>query len=85
MNEKKELKTLKDIMPEFQMEREGCSCGDLFDREVLRSVAREWIKYFDGFNIKKVMENPKEAAYEFDKYYRAKDWIKHFFNLEDEK
>lgn len=73
---------------EEEKERERQEHKDMtrwIDINDLRESARAWIKYFDGFNIKKIMDNPKEAAYEFDKYYRAKDWIKHFFNLEDEK
>lgn len=88
-----EWKTLKDFeYKDFGKEYYSCN------PEVLRIVAREWIKelkkeldnYPDScFYLVRDNDNPRKEIYLLEEYETsdirgAIIWIKHFFNLDDE-
>jgi len=65
------LKTLKDLQNKWKMEVAPATPSD-----DLRQVAREWVEYLENESNKMFTKHPHGK-------FQA-DWIKHFFNLEDE-
>jgi len=78
------LKTLKDIRREYEINTE---LRDDYDRmtDDLRDAAREWVKAAKGGQMLKPNEDWGNM-FRCDEYScnLVENWIKHFFNLEDE-
>jgi len=69
------LKTLKDIENKLYS-HDDCLSYPNKECDELRQVAREWLKYLESEAQKTVTKYPQGK-------FQA-NWIKHFFNLEDE-
>ena len=87
----KKLKTLKDIQDETHPQ----SVIDSYDVvHKIKQAAQEWIDSIDDYRWS-ISKNPKNPIYKHpklkkaidDDYYHCQvieEWIKYFFNLEDE-
>lgn len=83
MKKETKLKTLKDI----ELSTDFGDCGDggiIVISNDLRESARVWIKELEKPDYD---ELPKDFFHNTnpDHYYDIREWIKHFFNLEDDK
>lgn len=94
---KTELKTLGDLYDLSDFESNGSKSGVKIYVQDLRQVVREWVKEFNfrktcnelstiEYDDGRVKENPDlETDAIIKMSVSTIDWIKHFFNLEDER